>query len=43
VPLDVAATITDKPTAKMAWDTIALRWISSERVRRTTLQRLRGE
>jgi hypothetical protein len=43
VPLDIVATITDKPTAKMAWDTIALRWISGERMRRATLQRLRGE
>jgi hypothetical protein len=43
VPLDVEATIVDKPTAKMAWDAIALRQISGEHVRRVTLQRLRGE
>jgi hypothetical protein len=43
VPLDVAATIADKPTAKMAWDAIAPRRIDGERVRHTTLQRLRGE
>jgi hypothetical protein len=43
VPLDVAATIVDKPTAKMAWDAIALWRIGGERVRHATLQRLRGE
>jgi hypothetical protein len=43
VPLDVVATIADKPTTKMAWDAIALWRISGECVRRTTLQRLRGE
>jgi hypothetical protein len=37
VPLDVAATIADKPTAKMTWDAIALQRIGGERVRRTTL------
>jgi hypothetical protein len=43
VPLDVEATIADKTTTNMAWDAIALQRISSERVRRATLQRLRGE
>jgi hypothetical protein len=37
VPLDVAATIANKPTAKMAWDAIALRRIGGERVRHATL------
>jgi hypothetical protein len=32
-----------KPTAKMAWDAIALRQIGGERVHRATLQQLRGE
>jgi hypothetical protein len=43
VPLNVAATIADKPTAKMAWDAIALWRIRGERMRRAMLQRLKGE
>jgi hypothetical protein len=43
MPLDVAATIADKPTVKMAWDAIALRRIGGEHVRHAMLQRLRGE
>jgi hypothetical protein len=43
VPLNVADTIADKPMAKMAWDAIMLRRIDGERVRRATLQRLKGE
>jgi hypothetical protein len=43
VPLDVTATIANKPTAKMAWDAIALQWIGGECVCRATLQRLREE
>jgi hypothetical protein len=43
VPLDIAATIADKPTAKMEWDAIALWRIGGERVHRAMLQWLRGE
>ena len=43
VPLDIAASITNKRTAKLAWDTIALRRVGGDRVRRATLQRLRWE
>jgi hypothetical protein len=37
VPLDVATTIANKPTAKMEWDAITLWRIGGERVRRATL------
>ena len=43
VPLDIAASIANKRTAKLAWDAIALRRVGGDRVRRATLQRLRGE
>jgi hypothetical protein len=43
VPIELAAIIANKPTAKMAWDAIATQRIGGDRVRRATLQRLQGE
>jgi len=43
VPADLGAALANKPTAKLAWEAIATRRLGSERVRRATLQRLRGE
>jgi hypothetical protein len=39
----MGATLTDKETTKEAWDSIAAARIGVDRVRRTTLQRLRKE
>ena len=43
VPPAMAAPLADKATAKEAWDSIAAARIGVDRVRRTTLQRLRKE
>jgi len=43
VPADLGAALANKPTAKLAWEAIATRRLGGERVRRATLQRLRGE
>jgi len=43
VSLDVAASIANKRTAKLAWDAIALHRVGGNRVRCATLQRLLGE
>jgi hypothetical protein len=43
MPLDIVATIADKPMVKMAWDAITLRCIGGEHLHCATLQQLRGE
>jgi len=40
---DLGAALANKPTAKLAWEAIATRRLGGVRVRRATLQRLRGE
>ena len=43
VPLEIGATIANKPTAKLTWEAIEARRVGSDRVHRAALQRLRGE
>ena len=43
MPADLGAALANKPTAKLAWEAIATERLGGERVRRATLQRLRGE
>ena len=43
VPTKLDASLTNKATAKLAWESITAAHIGGDRVRRATLQRLRGE
>jgi hypothetical protein len=43
VPTELSASIANKATTKLAWDAIAAARVGGDRVRRATLQRLRGE
>ena len=43
VPIELGASIANKATAKLAWESIATARVGGDRVRRATLQRLQGE
>ena len=43
VPTELGASIANKATTKLAWESIAAARVGGDRVRRPTLQRLRGE
>jgi hypothetical protein len=43
VPTEFGASLANKATAKLAWDSIATARIGGDRVRRATLQCLQGE
>ena len=43
VPTELGASLTNKATTKLAWESIAAARIGGDRVRRAMLQRLQGE
>jgi len=43
IPIGLGASLANKATAKLAWESIAMARIAGDRVHRATLQRLRGE